>query len=229
MRSKRISKACFLRCANCLSKRKLAGMHFNLFFMAVVSILLFSCSKPGDSAVEQAVTAYRSGKYEQALELFNESLEKGTKYTPALIYTFISNTYAAQDDFENAAVYLEKSLEERPDYRGYVTLGMDYQTLKNYEKAEESYLKAIDMDGQKGEGWASLGMMYLEEGISLQKAVEYLEKGIEFSPKIAVIHAYLGVAYFKAGDEIKAEKEFTQAEELKCENLGQIKERFGIE
>lgn len=203
---------------------------FLFSFFAVFSMtIFFSCSKPGDSAVEQAVTAYRAGKYEQALELFNDSLEKGTRYSPALIYTFISNAYAAQDDFENAAAYLEKSLEERPDYRGYVTLGMDYQTLRDYKKAEENYRKAIEMDGQKGEGWASLGMMYLEEDISLEKAVEYLEKGAEFSPRIAVIHAYLGAAYFKAGEKEKAEKEFAVAEALKCESLDQIKEKFGIE
>ena len=200
-----------------------------IFIAAVLSTgLFFSCTKPGDSSVEKAVTFYGAGKYEQALELFNEALEKETRYSDELIFGFISNTYAAQEDFENAALWLEKSLEKKPDYRNYVTLGMDYQTLKNYPKAEENYLKAVEMDETKGEAWASLGMMYLEEGVQLQKAIESLKKGAERAPKIAVIHAYLGAAYFKNGEEAEAEREFALAEELNCQNLDQIKEKFGI-
>ena len=172
-----------------------------------LSLFLFSCSKPGDSSVEKAVTFYGAGKYDQALELFNEALEKQTRYSDELIFAFISNTYAAQEDFENAALWLEKSLEKKTDYRNYVTLGMDYQTLKNYSKAEENYLK---------------------EGVNLEKAIESLKKGSELAPKIAVIHAYLGAAYFKNGQKDEAQVEFFKALELNCENLDQIKEKFGI-
>ena len=190
------------------------------------SVLFFSCTKPGDSSVQQAVTAYGAGKYDQALELFNEALEKQTRYSDELIFAFISNIYAAQEDFENAAIWMEKSLEKKPDYRNYVTLGMDWQTLKNYQKAEEAYKNAIQMNEQKGECWASLGMLYLEEGKSLEKSIESLKKGAEFAPKIAVIHAYLGVAYLKNGQKDLAEQEFALAQELKCKNLEQIKEKF---
>ncbi len=196
-----------------------------LFFV----MILFSCSKPGDASVEKAVEAYRLGKYEQALELFNKALEEETSYSNAMIYTFISNTYSAQEDFENAVIWLEKALEEKPDYRSFVTLGMNYQTLKNYKKAEESYSKAIEMNPQKGEGWASLGMMFLEEGSNTDEALRCLKKGAEFSPRIAVIHAYLGAAYLKAGEREKAEEEFAEAEKLHCQNLDQIKEKFGAE
>ena len=103
---------------------------------------------------------------------------------------------------------------------------MDWQTLKNYQKAEEAYKNAIRMNEQKGEGWASLGMLYLEEGKSLEKSIESLKKGAEFAPKSAVIHAYLGVAYLKNGQKDLAEQEFALAQELKCENLEQIKEKF---
>jgi tetratricopeptide (TPR) repeat protein len=201
--------------------------NFVLIFTAVVSGAVFiSCSKPGDASVEKAVDAYRIGKYESALELFNKAMEQETSYSNAMIYTFISNTYSAQEDFENAVIWLEKALEEKPDYRSFVTLGMNYQTLKNYKKAEESYSKAIEMNPQKGEGWASLGMMFLEEGSNTDEALRCLKKGAEFSPRIAVIHAYLGAAYLKAGDKEKAEEEFAEAEKLHCQNLDQIKEKF---
>lgn len=217
-----------LQLQNCYSYRMLKNLRRIFVSSAVLlsSVLFFSCTKPGDSSVQQAVTAYGAGKYDQALELFNEALEKQTRYSDELIFAFISNIYAAQEDFENAAIWMEKSLEKKPDYRNYVTLGMDWQTLKNYQKAEEAYKNAIQMNEQKGEGWASLGMLYLEEGKSLEKSIESLKKGAEFAPKIAVIHAYLGVAYLKNGQKDLAEQEFALAQELKCENLEQIKEKF---
>ena len=203
----------------------------SIVFCAVMltSGLFFSCTKPGDASVQQGVTAFGAGKYEQALALFNEALEKQTRYSDELIYAFISNIYSAQEDFENAAIWMEKSLEKKPDYRNYVTLGMDYQTLKKYDKAEEAYLKAAQMNGQKGEAWASLGMLYLEAEKPLEKTIEYLKKGVEFAPKIAVIHAYLGVAYSKTGQENLAEEEFLMAENLKCQNLEQIKQKSQVQ
>lgn len=201
-----------------------------VFYAAVLtSILFFSCTKPGDASVQQGVTAFGAGKYEQALELFNEALEKQTRYSDELIYAFISNVYSAQEDFENAALWMEKSLEKKPDYRNYVTLGMDWQTLKKYDKAEEAYLKATEMNPQKGEAWASLGIVYLEAEKPLEKTIEYLKKGTEFAPKIAVIHAYLGVAYSKNGQENLAEEEFLTAETLKCQNLELIKQKFQVQ
>ena len=200
------------------------------FLSAVLTALIFiSCAKPGDASVEKAVEAYRLGKYDQALELFNQAMEQETRYSDAMIFTFMSNTYAAQEDFENAVIWLEKSLELKKDYRGFVTLGMNYQTLKNYSKAEESYLKAVEMNPEKGEGWASLGMMYLEQEKKTEEAVKALEKGAEFAPRIAVIRAYLGAAYFKQGLSEKAAAEFNEAERLGCQNLDQIKEKFGAE
>ena len=121
-----------LQLQNCYSYLMLKNLRKIFVSSAVLlsSVLFFSCTKPGDSSVQQAVTAYGAGKYDQALELFNEALEKQTRYSDELIFAFISNIYAAQEDFENAAIWMEKSLEKKPDYRNYVTLGMDWQTLK---------------------------------------------------------------------------------------------------
>lgn len=202
---------------------------FCFAFLLFISATFFSCSKPGDAKVEQAVTSYSAGKYDEALKLFKESLNEERCYSDELIYNFISTIYSAQSDFENAAIWMEKSLEKKSDYRGYITLGMNYQSLKDYEKAEENYLKAAQLDETRGEAWASLGMMYIEEEKSLEKAALYLEKGVEFSPSIAVIHAYLAVAYYKLGNKEKSYLEFEKAKDLKCENLDLIKEKFNCE
>lgn len=193
-------------------------------FPLLFSFLMFSCSKPGDLTVQRAIKAYQDQNYGEALNLFLQAGSEDSNYSDELIFTFISNLYGVQGDIENSAAYLEKALSLRPDYRGFVTLGMDYHVLGKDEKAEENYKKAIKMTPKKGEAYASLGALYLGQK-KYKDAIENLEKATEFEPKLAVPHANLAVAYALAGRKAESEAEFTIAEELKCENLEEFKLR----
>ncbi len=183
-----------------------------------------SCGKPGDFTVSKAMKAYQAQDYEKSLELFNQALTEELSYSKESVYTMISNVYLAEQDLENAIVFQEKALELKEDYRTYVTLGMNYHLLKNDEKAEEAYKKALKMNPEKAEALVSLGSLYL----GMQKydeAVSFLLKSIEKEPKIAIAHANLAVAYAYTGENQKALDELKIAEELKCENIEEFKER----
>lgn len=197
---------------------------FAAIFAVLSSFLLFSCSKPGDLTVQRAIKAYQNQNYDESLKLFLQADEEESNYSEELIFTFISNLYAAQGDIENSALYLEKALEKKPDYRGFVTLGMDFHVLGNDEKAEENYKKAIQMTPKKGEAYASLGALYLGQK-KYDVAIENLKKATEFEPKLAVPHANLAVAYALSGQKAESDAEFAVAEELKCENLDEFKKR----
>ena len=186
--------------------------------------MLFSCSKPGDLTIGRAMKSYQSKDYETALKLFKEALNEDSNYSPELINNFIANIYLQQEDLENAVIYQEKSCELHPDYRNLVSLGMTRHLLSQDDLAEEAYKKAVALDPKKGEAWASLGALYLSLGKYAQ-ALEDLQKAAEFEPKIAVIHANLAVAWAANGQSEQAEQEFKIAEELKCENLDEFKER----
>ncbi|MBQ0051860.1 MAG: tetratricopeptide repeat protein, partial [Treponema sp.] len=188
----------------------------------------FSCSKPGDLTVQQAMKAFQQQDYKKSLECFLQALEEESNYSDEIIYTFIANLYSAQDDLENAVVYQEKAVEIRPEYRAYVTLGRNYHLIENDEKALEFYEKAIQLDSQKGEAYASLGSLYITQK-KYELALENLKKAAEFEPNIAVIHANLAVAYGLTGQKELAEAEFKKAEELKCENLEEFKARAYLE
>lgn len=196
-----------------------------LFLLVFAFCTVFwGCTKPGDSTVSKAVTAFSSQNYDLALELFNQALNESTNYSDAIIYNFIANVYAAKEDFLTCAEYMEKSLELKPDYRGFVTLGATYQNLKNYDEAESNFKKAIELNPKKGEAFASLGILFLEEE-KIDLAIENLEKGALLAPKIAVIHANLAVSYAKAGRIQDAQNSLNRAEELDCVNLGQFIQR----
>lgn len=186
---------------------------------------IMSCSKPGDLTVQRAMKACAVQNYDEAFSLFSQSLEEESNYHPEVIYSFISNLFILQGDIENSVIYAEKSLELRDDYRGYVTLGMNYHLLDNDEKAEKNYKKAIEMNPQKGEAYGSLGAMYLGQK-KYPLAVENLKKATEFEPKIAIFHANLAIAYHFVNDFENSEKEFALAKEMKCENLEEFRARI---
>lgn len=199
-------------------------------FVSVASFVFFSlltfggCSKPGDATVSRAITAYSSGDYDQSLQLFKQALEEETRYSPELIYGFISNVYALNEEWEEAAEYQQKSLELHPDYRGYVTLGMLKRTLGKNDEAKEAYQQAMALNPQKGEAYASLGALLLVQN-DAQGALEFLEKARSLEPKIAVIHANLGICYAMLSREENARASLETAKSLKCENYTEFEER----
>lgn len=194
------------------------------FILFLLSIFFFSCSKPGDLTVQRAMKAYQANNYDEALRLFTAALEEESNYSPELIYNFMANLYLQQDDLENAVIYQEKSVELHPEYRNLVSLGMTYHLLKQDSRAEGAYRKAIELNPQKGEAYASLGALYLTQGRA-KEAVSNLRKATSLEPKIAVMHANLALAYAALGEKELSESEFALAEELKCENIDEFRER----
>jgi len=201
--------------------------HFIFAILFLLSISFFSCSKPGDFIVQDAMTAYQKQNYERAIELFKKSLTEESNYSNETIFNFIANIYMIQGDFESANEYLEKFLEVKPDYRMLVQLGRNYRELEQNDKAELSYKRAIELEPNKGEAYASIGALKIAEQ-KYESAIENLKKASEFEPKIAVIHANLAVAYSLFGEKDLAEDEFKIAQELKCENLEEFRERAGL-
>ena len=198
--------------------------NFFVIFIILFSCVFFSCAKPGDLTVSRAMKAYQGQDYEESLRLFNSALNEETNYSPELIYNFIATIYLQQDDLENAVVYQQKSVELRPEYRNLVSLGMTLHLLNRDSEAEGAYRKAIDLNPQKGEAYASLGALYLGQGRA-DDAVLNLKKAANLEPKIAVIHANLAVAYAANGESEQAESEFKIAEELKCKNLEEFRDK----
>ena len=197
------------------------------FFIGIFYIFVltfFSCSKPGDLTIQRAMKSYQAEDYEEALKLFNDALKEESNYSTELIYNFIANTYLHINDFENAVIYQEKTCEIRPEYHELVSLGMTYHLLKRDEESEATYKKAINLDSKKAEAYASLGALYLGQDKYIE-AIENFKIAAEINPKIAVIHANLAVAYAAAGNIEESEAEFKKAEELKCKNLEEFRER----
>ena len=84
--------------------------------------------------------------------------------------------------------------------------GMLEFSMAEFEKAIESYRRAVDLDPSYFDAWHALGMAYLRAG-KIQDAIEAGRRAVEINPNDMLAHTSLSMYYMKAGDKAMAEKE----------------------
>jgi tetratricopeptide (TPR) repeat protein len=82
---------------------------------------------------------------------------------------------------------------------------MDF-SMAEFDKAIESYRKAVEIDAGYFDAWHALGMAYLRAG-KIQDAIEAGKRSVEINPNDMLAHTSLSMYYMKAGDKAMAEKE----------------------
>ena len=113
----------------------------------------------------------------------------------------------------NAAIgHLRRSLEIHPTYKNpYLLLGNAYIYLENFEKAIEEYQNGLKLDPQFKDiktnlalAYREMGRIYGQQKNDLPKAIEYLEKAVEYNPKDGQAYSNLGTCYGLTGQTQKA-------------------------
>ena len=113
----------------------------------------------------------------------------------------------------NAAIgHLRRSLEIHPTYKNpSLLLGNAYIYLENFEKAIEEYQNGLKLDPQFKDiktnlalAYREMGRIYGQQKNDMPKAIEYLEKSVEYNPKDGQAYSNLGTCYGLTGQTQKA-------------------------
>src|SRR3989454_12790332 len=88
----------------------------------------------------------------------------------------------------------------------YYDEGMVEFSMAEFEKAIESYKKAVEVDVNYFDAWHALGMAYLRAG-RIQEAIAAGIRAVEINHNDMLAHTRLSMYYMKAGDKAKEEKE----------------------
>jgi len=102
---------------------------------------LRTTSKKAISLYNQASGFYGSSQFQKAIEPLLQAIEKDPNFINA--YLLLSEVYFEQKDFENQAVYLEKSLALDSTFYtyGYYNLGVAYYNLDRFDESVKWFKK----------------------------------------------------------------------------------------
>ncbi len=156
--------------------------------------------------------------YEMALSDFNKALSMKPEYPDAITGKILAYHFLEQP--KEAQAILDQALKDRPDApQYYYAQGMLENKKERYEKAIESFNKAIqlDPDYNKFNVLLNRGVSYLELK-EYDKAEEDLNKAIKSGPEKASAYHSRGRIYYELGDYDQAIRDFNKSIELNPDN-----------
>lgn len=148
-----------------------------------------------------------SEEYNQAIVDYNQAISINSNHTNAIYNRAL--IYESIGDHEHALSDYKKVINLNPSYKveAYYKLGSVYQNMEMYDKALESFDKAIRLDSSSIEGYLMKGDVYLEQKTYDSVIVEY-DKALKFSPDNVQIIYKRGKAYELNGDYDEARKDY---------------------
>lgn len=103
--------------------------------------------------------------------------------------------------------------------RYHFNMGLFYQKQREYARAFEAYLRAVELNPFHVEAYNNLGILYQEVG-DLDKAVQYFRKALGADPNYEKAYNNLGVVLIRQGKLEEAADAFERALTLNPKNLG---------
>jgi len=146
--------------------------------------------RPNDLSMRRGLanTYERARRWDKAIEVWNEVMERAEQAAQkAEARGRIISIYKRQHRLRSKLAEFEKKFESDPPDRGAgFFLAEGHLKLSNYEKAEKTYRRLIEMDGKEDTGdvqaLEALERIYRQTG-QLEDAVEVLRKLAELRPK----------------------------------------------
>jgi tetratricopeptide (TPR) repeat protein len=135
-----------------------------------------------------------------------------TNYKLGELYHNRKNYKKAISSFSKAISYLNK--QEEKSWYLYYSRGMSYERSQNWEKAEKDFLFALKLSPKQPLVLNYLGYTWVDYGMKLNKAEEYIRKAIQLRPKDGYFIDSLGWTYYRQGKYDLAVTELEKAVSL---------------
>ncbi|MCI0421454.1 MAG: tetratricopeptide repeat protein, partial [Acidobacteria bacterium] len=145
-----------------------------------------------------------SGKPAQAIELLQKMLS-GTD-DDAKIYSAMIQVYQRDKKFKEAEKTLltaEKFFKNKEAF--HFMLGSMYERQKDYEKAEKTFKKVIELNPKHAAALNYLGYMLADRGVRLEESLDLIKKAVDLDPNNGAYLDSLGWVYFKLNRVDEAE------------------------
>lgn len=92
--------------------------------------------------------------------------------------------------------------------------GIIYERVKQWEKAENDFLRVLEIEPENADALNYLGYTWVDRGENLERAFEMIRKAVDLEPQSGAIIDSLGWAHYKLGQYQDAKTELEKAVEL---------------
>jgi len=123
--------------------------------------------------------------------------------------------YAEAAEYYSRAISATKN-EDAGTWRLYYSRGMTFERLKQWEKAEPDFLRALELFEDQPLVLNYLGYTWIDMGVNYQKGLKMIRKAVEQRPQDGYIVDSLGWAFYKLGRFEEAVVELERAVELQA-------------
>ncbi|HEY4191303.1 MAG TPA: tetratricopeptide repeat protein [Mesorhizobium sp.] len=138
-------------------------------------------------------------------------------------YLALGGVYSSKEDFRSAADLYDKAVAtlKTPavaNWNIFYQRGIAYERLKQWDKAEPNFRKALELNPDQPQVMNYLGYSWVDRGMNLQEGLEMIQKAVDLRPSDGYIVDSLGWAYFKLGKFDDSVREMERAVSLKPED-----------
>ena len=131
-------------------------------------------------------------------------------------YLALGGVYSASDNFAEAAKNYDRAVEnlkdpQRPDWSIFYQRGIAYERLKEWDKAEPNFRKALELYPDQPQVLNYLGYSWIDMNRNLEEGLEMIRKAVEQRPSDGFIIDSLGWGYYRLGRFEEAVTELERA------------------
>ncbi len=158
------------------------------------------------------------GKVDDAKKHLRELIDLDPKDIRS--YVAFGSVLSDAKDYKEMAVTYDKAIEvlgpmpKRTDWSIYFQRGIAYERLKEWEKAEPSFKKALELNPDQPQVLNYLGYSWVDKNMNLDEGLNMIRRAVELKPDDGYIVDSLGWAYFRLGQFDEAVAELERAAEL---------------
>ncbi len=135
-------------------------------------------------------------------------------------YLALGGVYSSEKDYKKAAALYDKAVvaigtPSEDDWNLFYQRGIAHERLKEWDKAEPNFLKALDLQPDQPQVLNYLGYSWVDMNIHLDEGLKLIRKAVDLRPRDGYIVDSLGWAYYRLGRYDDAVEELERAVSLK--------------
>ena len=159
------------------------------------------------------------GEHEEAREHLKALIDDDPKDIRS--YLAYGSVLSEDKAYEEMAANYEAALEaigpaqSANDWNLYFQLGIAYERLKEWPKAEKALKRALDLQPNQPQVMNYLGYSWIDMNMNLDEGMDMIRAAVDLRPNDGYIVDSLGWAYYRLGQYEDAVRELERAVELK--------------